>query len=91
VSSQLPPIDRSLLPADIRSGGPQVQQRYQAGLQFEQQLTAELAKQLSDTAGDAMTSSPYAQLLPDALAQSITQAGGLGIARTLVDLPEKPA
>ncbi len=88
--STLPPIDRIALPADIRAATPQVQQQYEAGLMFEQQLTAELAKQLTDTAGSTLSDSPYASLLPDALADSITQAGGLGIARTLVDLPESP-
>jgi hypothetical protein len=86
--STLPPIDRATLPADIRAASPQVQQQYAAGLMFEKQLTTELAKQLTATAGSALTDSPYASLLPDALADSITQAGGLGIARTLVDLPE---
>jgi Rod binding domain-containing protein len=86
--STLPPIDRATLPADIRSASTQVQQQYQAGLLFEKQLTTELAKQLTSTAGSSLTDSPYASLLPDALADSITQAGGLGIARTLVDLPE---
>ena len=31
-----------------------------------------------------MEGSPYAQLLPDALADAITQAGGIGLARQVV-------
>jgi Rod binding domain-containing protein len=85
--STLPPIDRLTLPADIRAASSQVQQQYAAGLMFEQELTKQLTKQLSDDSS-SLSSSPYASLLPDALADSITQAGGLGIARTLVDLPE---
>jgi Rod binding domain-containing protein len=34
-----------------------------------------------------MEDGPYAQLLPDALADSITQAGGLGLARQMVEIP----
>jgi Rod binding domain-containing protein len=85
--STLPPIDRLTLPADIRAASPLVQQQYAAGLLFEQELTKELTKQMSDDSS-SLSGSPYASLLPDALADSITQAGGLGIARTLVDLPE---
>jgi Rod binding domain-containing protein len=85
--SSLPPIDRITLPADIRAASAQVQQQYAAGLMFEQQLTKELTKQMTDDSS-SLSDSPYASLLPDALADSITQAGGLGIARTLVDLPE---
>jgi Rod binding domain-containing protein len=86
--SSLPPIDRVNLPADIRAASSSVQQQYTAGLMFEQQLTKTLAQQLTDSSDSSTADSPYASLLPDALADSITQAGGLGIARTLVDLPE---
>ncbi|HEU4658582.1 MAG TPA: hypothetical protein VFR97_13725 [Capillimicrobium sp.] len=87
----LPPIDRLALPADIRTSGRDVQERYEAGLGFERQLVAQLAKQLSATAGETLTSGPYAQLLPDALADSIAAAGGLGLARTLADDTEAAA
>jgi Rod binding domain-containing protein len=91
VTSVLPPIDQSLLPADVRQAPKQVQQQYQAALSFEQTLIGEMTKQLSDTAGSSMQDSPYAQLLPDALTQSLTQAGGLGLARELVDIPAATA
>lgn len=81
----LPAIDRLALPADVRTASPAVQERYQAALGFERQLVAQLAKQLSATAGDSLSGSPYAQLLPDALADSIVAAGGLGLARTIAD------
>ena len=83
--SVLPPVDQALLPADIRSASKEVRQQYQAALSFEQSLVSELAKQLSTTAGSAMQDGPYAQLLPDALADAITQAGGLGLARGIVE------
>jgi hypothetical protein len=85
--SVLPPIDQSLLPADIRSAPKQVQQQYQAAMSFEQSLVSELTKQLSQTAGSSMEDGPYAQLLPDALSDAITQAGGLGLAREMVQVP----
>lgn len=85
--SVLPPVDRSALPPDIRSASSTVRQQYQAALSFERQLVSELAKQLSQTAGSSMQDGPYAQLLPDALADAITQAGGLGLARDIVDVP----
>jgi Rod binding domain-containing protein len=91
MSGVLPPIDQSLLPADVRQAPKPVQQQYQAALSFEQTLIGEMTKQLSDTAGSSMQDSPYAQLLPDALTQSLTQAGGLGLARELVDIPAATA
>jgi len=87
----LPPIDQATLPADVRAAGPQARARYQAALSFERQLTTELAKQLSSTAGESLGSGPYAQLLPEALADGITAAGGLGLARTLAGLDRPPA
>jgi hypothetical protein len=81
--SALPPIDDAALPAAVRTGSPQARERYQAGLAFERQLVAQLAKQLTATAGESAGSGPYAQLLPDALADAITAAGGLGLAGDL--------
>ncbi|MEZ5120066.1 MAG: hypothetical protein R2736_00555 [Solirubrobacterales bacterium] len=78
------------LPADVRAAGSEARARYAAALSFERQLTAQLAKQLTATAGDALGSGPYAQLLPEALADSITAAGGLGLARGLAGL-DRPA
>jgi len=86
MSTALPPIDQSLLPADVRNASTQTQQRYEAGLAFEQQLTAQLSQQLTDSLGATMSDSPYAQLLPDALASAVTASGGLGLARQLAGL-----
>ena len=79
-------IDRRTLPADVRSAAPQARARYQAALSFERQLTTALAKQLSPTAGEALGSGPYARLLPEAVADAVTAAGGLGLARGLAGL-----
>jgi hypothetical protein len=84
--STLPPIDAALLPADIRRAPAAVQQRYQAGLAFEQQLTAQLCKQLEQTTGADDGSNPYSSLMPDALANAIQAGGGLGLARELAGL-----
>lgn len=84
--SILPPVDQALLPADVRNAGQEARDRYQVALAFERQLTAQLAKQLAGTAGESLEEGPYAQLLPDALADAVTAAGGLGLARQMVDL-----
>jgi hypothetical protein len=84
-------VSQSLLPADIRSAPRQTQQQYRAAMSFEQSLVSELTKQLSQTAGSSMQDGPYAQLLPDALSDAITQAGGLGLAREMVQVPREAA
>lgn len=91
------PIDTSLLPPDVRKAGPADQKLYAGALAFEQQLTEQLAQSLSDSAqaaggsdddedgsGDA-TTSMYKQMLPDAMSQGVTAAGGLGLARVIYD------
>jgi Rod binding domain-containing protein len=86
--SGVPPIDRALLPADVRTGSAERRKAYEAGLGFERMLVAQLAKSLSDTTGaDESTSAAtatYKDLLPDALADGIVAAGGLGLAGQLV-------
>ena len=93
----LPPIDSSLLPADIRNGSADRKKSYQAALGFERVLIQQLTKSLADTAkpvdgedesADAATQT-YQSMLPDTLADSIMSAGGLGLARGLV--PEEKA
>jgi hypothetical protein len=93
--SALPPIDNSVLPADVRQGSQADQQRYKTALSFERQLVEQLTQQLADTAtsatgsgadGDAPTSaaaSSYQQMMPGILADSVMQSGGLGLARTI--------
>lgn len=87
------PIDTSLLPPDVRKAGPAAQQLYAGALAFEQQLTQQLTQSLADSAqsddgdedsGDS-TTSMYKQMLPDAMSQGVTDAGGLGLARALYD------
>jgi Rod binding domain-containing protein len=93
----LDPIDTALLPAEVRNGTAKDRQLYTAALAFEQQLTRQLAQSLVDATqpqddtsssddGSSVqdaSSNPYAQMLPDALTQSVTGAGGLGLAPEL--------
>ncbi len=81
----LPPIDQSLLPADVRNAPPARRDAYTAALGFEQQLVQQLTSQLADSAQSTFgdESSPYASMLPNALTQSIMDGGGLGLAPQL--------
>ena len=97
----MPPIDQSLLPADVRKGSSADRKTYAAALGFERALVQELTKTMADTAkpvdggddssGDSgdqpqdAASSMYMQQLPDQLADSVIQNGGLGLARDLYD------
>jgi hypothetical protein len=82
----LPPIDQSLLPADIRTAAPARKDAYEAGLGFERLLVQQLSQSLTDSARDALGGdSPYASLLPDALTDGLMGGGGLGLARQLAD------
>ena len=93
------PIDTSTMPADVRASGPAGQRLYAGALAFEQTLTQELTQQLAQSladSADAMgsgddedsgdaTTSMYKQMLPDAMSQGVTAAGGLGLARVIYD------
>jgi Rod binding domain-containing protein len=56
-TSNLPPINPALEPAEIRHGGAAAQRAYQVGLAFEQVLVDQLAQQLTATTGDPSSSS----------------------------------
>jgi hypothetical protein len=92
--STLPPIDNSVLPADVRQAPQADQQRYKTALAFERQLVEQLTQQLSDSAtsqdagsedgsGSSSASTSYQQMMPGILADSVMQSGGLGLARTI--------
>ena len=101
MTSALPPIDQAALPAEVRNGTKQDEKAYEAALGFERMLLGELTKSLADTAkpagsdesddsasGDGSqdaASSMYMQMLPDQLADSIIQGGGIGLARNMYD------
>ena len=96
----LPPIDNSLLPAEIRNGSASDKKSYEAALGFERMLLGELTKAMADTvkpidggdsdSGDGgqpqdAASSMYTQMLPDQLADAVTANGGLGLAKSFYD------
>ena len=93
MSSTLPPIDNSLLPADVRQGTTADQNRYKNALAFERQLVEQLTQSMADTTkaeegsdsddGSSAATDSYKQMLPGVMADSIMSAGGLGLARTI--------
>jgi Rod binding domain-containing protein len=97
MAGALPSIDPALMPADVRKAGPEAQKLYSVALSFEQLLTQQVAQALASTlhdpgdddtgsgsGGDASTRM-VEQMLPTALAQGMTQAGGLGLAGQLYE------
>jgi Rod binding domain-containing protein len=94
--SALPPIDTSLLPADVRNGSKTDQDNYKSGLAFERQLVEQLTQSMADTTkaqesgdgsddGSSAATDAYRQMLPGAMADGIMSAGGLGLARTIAE------
>jgi Rod binding domain-containing protein len=93
--SALPPIDNSLLPADVRNGSKSDQDNYKSGLAFERQLVEQLTQVMADTTkaqesgsgddGSSAATDSYKQMLPGVMADSIMSAGGLGLARTIAE------
>lgn len=86
IGAGLPPIDMPTLPPDIRAAAPERRNAYVAALGFEQLLVQQLTQELARSGGDALGgANPYASLLPQAMADGIVGAGGLGLARQLAD------
>ena len=87
------PVLPTSLPAEVRDASPKSQELYRAALGFDtllvKQLTSQLAKSSTGTGDDSgddgdgggdAVSGMYGQMLPDALADSLQQSGGLGFA-----------
>ena len=86
------------MPADVGQSGKAGEETYRAALGFERQMLEELTKTMAkdltgtggsddagdggDSTGDAATSA-YRDMLPGTLADSLTSAGGLGLAHDL--------
>lgn len=92
--STLPPIDNSLLPADVRTGTTADQDRYKSALAFERQLVEQLTQTMADTTkaqggssddGSSAATNSYKEMLPGVMADSIMSSGGLGLARTIAE------
>ncbi|HWH93091.1 MAG TPA: hypothetical protein VNT03_04460 [Baekduia sp.] len=91
MTSALPPIDNSLLPADVRNGSKADRDNYKSALAFERQLVEQLTQSLADSTkaqgdaddGSSAATDSYKQMLPGVMADGIMSAGGLGLARSL--------
>ena len=85
------------IPADVRKAGEDSEQLYRVALGFERTLMEQLTKSMSkdmvgmdagdsedgqESGGSAATSA-YTDMLPGTLADSVTNAGGLGLAHDL--------
>ena len=93
----IPPVDQSLLPADVRNGTDKQKQAYAAAVGFERMLLSQLTKPLAQSAlgggddsesGDSESgldsgSSVYSDMISSSLADSVSQQGGLGLADSL--------
>jgi Rod binding domain-containing protein len=86
------------IPADVRTAGKDSEQLYRVALGFERTLTEQLTKSMSkdmvgmdassdddsgDGSGGSAATSAYTDMLPGTLADSVTSAGGLGLAHDL--------
>jgi Rod binding domain-containing protein len=91
----LPPLGPGALPADIQRAPQAKQEEYRAALGFERTLVEQLAKTMTEVTEASKDSSEdgsegggatqtYLDMLPGALADQLTSAGGLGLARALV-------
>lgn len=100
------PIDSSALPPEVRAAGADGRKLYEAALGFESMLMSQLSSGLadsvdgsggsdsdsdSDDGGTDASTSMTQQLLPDALAQSVTGGGGTGLALELYRALRGPA
>jgi Rod binding domain-containing protein len=94
-------IPTTAIPADVKKAGTKAEDTYKAALGFEQMLVKQLTKSLSDSSalgagkdgedGEGSSGSPavYRDMVADQMAASITNAGGMGIARSMYDTLSK--
>ena len=89
----------AVIPADVRKAGNDAEQTYRVALGFERTLLEQLTKSMSkdmvgmdegaadgdgsEESGASAATSAYTDMLPGTLADSITSAGGLGLAHDL--------
>jgi Rod binding domain-containing protein len=91
------------LPADVRAAGKDAQETYRSALAFERMLVGELTKTMSAGAtgaadgedgegqGESAATSAYRDMLPGIMADAVTGAGGIGLARDLYTSMRRPA
>jgi Rod binding domain-containing protein len=86
----LPPLaPGTVLPADVRAGGPGAQQEYRTALAFERVLIGQLTKAMQATVGGeddpgTAATQTYRNMLPDTMADALVSNGGIGLASDLV-------
>jgi Rod binding domain-containing protein len=86
------------IPADVRKAGDDAEKLYRVALGFERTLLEQLTKSMSkdmvgmdsgdsedgsEGSGGSAATSTYTDMLPGTLADSVTNAGGLGLAHDL--------
>jgi Rod binding domain-containing protein len=80
----LPIVSDTLLPASVRSGSASDKQHYKAALGFEQMLAQQLVQSMAgDDQDSPLAQGPYAATMQNALSDSLTAGGGLGLAQQL--------
>jgi Rod binding domain-containing protein len=98
------PIGPTALPREVRDGTPDQQKAYRAALSFERVLVNQLLQSLGDDAmgmgsgggededgGSSGAPAAYKQMLPNTLADSLTQGGGIGLAQSIYkSFPTEP-
>lgn len=89
VGGAMPQVDVRSMPRAVREGGAEAQKTYKAAVAFERVLVEQLTKELSATAQPADDESAsaatgaYRDMLPGAMADALTGAGGIGLAQQL--------
>lgn len=86
-------VSTALEPEAVRNGSTAVKSAYQKGLAFEEMLTEEMTKSLTEMGGLGEGEEGSAEggnslvssLLPQALAQGVVAGGGLGMAAQLAN------
>ncbi|HEY0361797.1 MAG TPA: hypothetical protein VGC83_05910 [Solirubrobacteraceae bacterium] len=88
----------AVIPSDVRKAGKDAEQSYRVALGFERTLVEQLTKSMSkdmvgmdsdsdsgdgEGSGGSAATSAYTDMLPGTLADSVTGAGGLGLAHDL--------
>jgi Rod binding domain-containing protein len=94
------------IPADVRAAGKSAQETYRSALAFERVLVGELTKTMSagttgetggqdgedgDGEGQTAATSAYRDMLPGIMADTVTNAGGMGLARNIYESMRRPA
>lgn len=78
----LPSVSDAALPRDVRAGSDADKRAYKAALGFERVLAGELVKSMTAST-PGLSDGRRGDAVADAMADALTEAGGLGLARQL--------